>query len=578
MRLHWFMLKHLAGSCSQQDALAVRATKDSEGEQPDPPPAYSRNFPWTVTHSFYAIMGGFAFDNLSNKTDFPLPQDRTRLTLTPEAVRFLAEFEPHMLPDISEDTIKDKSKSSGIAKVIAFWQALWFTAQFIMRLAQGLNVSMLELNTILHVVCAVVAYFVFWWKKPLDIMEPTLIALESRDAAIICAAMTVVSPVGQPIFRLPQDVLERAEKPITLGFHSPLSRNALTITVLFAPTHFPQDEIHLQIQVIKAALEGPPPEAVGEAEAERMNSAHAMIKMMSPPDLEPSELPRNILVRYPHGWASPSTRLCRVLRFTRHLLGLPGTSPSHHGETSVTLGAEDVRRYYLAAHGLSKYPSLMVGSAAFFDLVSPRAESIVASDWALVFNPDHLENRVSADPTDDPPDDGNKDWDTLIAKLYGRTAFRYPIVSILGFCVASLVYGGVHLLLGWNGPMNTEVEILLWRISGFALAAPWAAYIVAGLAMASVIWVFSASFGLFLGIAKRMGKDSIGTRMARFAEVFPGYFGILCIVTLVSIALCSLLLLLLSRVYVVVECFYSILFVPPSVYQVPVWAAYLPHF
>lgn len=514
---------------------------------------YTRMFPWTVTHSFYAIMGGFAFDNLSNKAEFPLPQGRTRLTLSSDALMFLAEFEPHLVPDISEDTIRDKSKSDGIAKAIAFWQALWFTAQFSVRVAQGLNVSMLELHTVLHVVCAVIAYFVFWWKKPLDIMEPTLIAVKSRDTAIICAAMTAVSEVGRLSFRLPRDVTKQTQSIVTRNTGSHFSSLALTIVVLFAAPTFPYNEIHLPSQA-NAALESA---LLGDADKASPEQMVFDMAKLAPPSLAPSELPHNVLVRYPQNWGIPSQGL--VIRAHIRSLAQPESySWSYeaplplmdflfpgHEEASVTINSEDLRRYYFAAHGFSKYPALMVWKTGGF--VFPRAKSIAAG---LVEVPISLSEGIT--------------------------------VSAVGFCVASVAYGGVHLLLGWNGPMNTQAEILLWRIAGFAIAAPWGPFIVGVallLAIGSMLAAIALPLFLYFGLVSVLEMDYLREPLTRWAKVtvkhyFPFIFRPVYFLLTTGI----ILLILFSRLYILVECFYSVLFVPPSVYQVPVWASYVFHF
>lgn len=78
------------------------------------------------------------------------------------------------LSDISSKDIKDKSKHDGITKFVALSQVLWFSAECITRLAQGLPVSLLELNTFVHTLYALITY-ALWWKKPFDVDRPTVI-------------------------------------------------------------------------------------------------------------------------------------------------------------------------------------------------------------------------------------------------------------------------------------------------------------------------------------------------------------------------------------------------------------------
>ena len=145
-----------------------------------------RRYPWTPTHSFFAAMGGFAFDTHGEKANF-LPRNRRRITLTSEGINYLLKNKPSLVPDIPETTIKDKSKGSWVTKLITCLQAMWFCAQCLARWNQGISVSLLELNTLAHALCAFLIYF-FWWNKPLDIEEPIAIHGESmhRVAAFMC--------------------------------------------------------------------------------------------------------------------------------------------------------------------------------------------------------------------------------------------------------------------------------------------------------------------------------------------------------------------------------------------------------
>jgi hypothetical protein len=155
--------------------------------------------PWTSVHSFYVVMGGFVFDSSKYlPQDKFLPGHRDRITLSPKGVCFLAEHEPSLLPDLSESEILDKSKANQLAKGLVCLQALWFLAQCITRLAQGLAISLLELNTFAHTICTLIIYGL-WWNKPLDIKQPTLIEDTRMDD--ICALMCHFSTIsGDSLF------------------------------------------------------------------------------------------------------------------------------------------------------------------------------------------------------------------------------------------------------------------------------------------------------------------------------------------------------------------------------------------
>ncbi|KAL9131223.1 MAG: hypothetical protein Q9175_006823 [Cornicularia normoerica] len=136
------------------------------------PSEYRLHNPWTRTHSFYANMGGFVFD-----LEESCPTERntftakhSRLTVTPRGMALLARC--GFLPKISKEDILDKSKSDNMSKMISVVQALWMLAQIIGRLIIDLPVTLLEVNTLAHIMCAMIIY-ILWWDKPKLINEPT---------------------------------------------------------------------------------------------------------------------------------------------------------------------------------------------------------------------------------------------------------------------------------------------------------------------------------------------------------------------------------------------------------------------
>jgi hypothetical protein len=99
----------------------------------------------------------------------------SRLSLTPEGVRLLSFL--GRLPRVQESQIRDKSKADGLAKTIVCLQAGWMILQTIARVDQDLPVSLLEINTIGHVLCALILYLL-WWNKPLEVKDPIVLSRE----------------------------------------------------------------------------------------------------------------------------------------------------------------------------------------------------------------------------------------------------------------------------------------------------------------------------------------------------------------------------------------------------------------
>ena len=81
-----------------------------------------------------------------------------------------------MLPAIPVSDIEDKSKADGLAKGVVILQASWMVVQSISRVAYGLPVSLLEVNTIGHVISAMVIYG-FWCKSKLVVAYSRLLLI-----------------------------------------------------------------------------------------------------------------------------------------------------------------------------------------------------------------------------------------------------------------------------------------------------------------------------------------------------------------------------------------------------------------
>ena len=91
-----------------------------------------------MVHGFYAVMGGLAFEipeNLPESKRF-LPSDAGEIWVVGyEGIRLLLEKKIglEVLPNLSEEEIRSRSKANGIAKALVCVQALWFIAQCLTR-------------------------------------------------------------------------------------------------------------------------------------------------------------------------------------------------------------------------------------------------------------------------------------------------------------------------------------------------------------------------------------------------------------------------------------------------------------
>ncbi|KAL9062710.1 MAG: hypothetical protein Q9161_009754 [Pseudevernia consocians] len=131
---------------------------------------------WTTAHGFYALMGGIAFEISDSEFEKFLPSKTKEIWfIGGGGIRDLIEDEDgrNIIPNLSEEEIKSKSKANGLAKALVCIQALWFIAQCLTRLAQRIPISLLELNTFGHAVCALLIYLL-WWEKPFEVDYPTM--------------------------------------------------------------------------------------------------------------------------------------------------------------------------------------------------------------------------------------------------------------------------------------------------------------------------------------------------------------------------------------------------------------------
>ncbi|KAM7187470.1 hypothetical protein V8F33_011210 [Rhypophila sp. PSN 637] len=142
-------------------------------EQAEKDPSLKRKHEWTTTHSWFAYMGGFAIDTTYGQEDLTgeYISGSPRITFHSKTLRIQAYA--GFLPDISKESILDKSKADALAKALVITQATWMILQCVMRLANKLPLTTLELTTLAHAICALLTY-VFWWEKLLDVTEPIL--------------------------------------------------------------------------------------------------------------------------------------------------------------------------------------------------------------------------------------------------------------------------------------------------------------------------------------------------------------------------------------------------------------------
>lgn len=117
-----------------------------------------KNFP--LRYGFFVVMGGISTPSVTEITDDPNPPR----TLGPCAIIFFARR--GFFFDVSSDEIMDKSKANMMGKALICLQVLWFAIQTIARAVAGYPLTLLEIHTMVHVLCAL-AMYILWWEVSL---------------------------------------------------------------------------------------------------------------------------------------------------------------------------------------------------------------------------------------------------------------------------------------------------------------------------------------------------------------------------------------------------------------------------
>ncbi|KAK5745728.1 hypothetical protein LTR17_001229 [Elasticomyces elasticus] len=382
----------------------------------------TRRHPWTIVHSHFALMGGFAID-LAAFDENLVPGKPERLRLTVDGLKLMTKFDPTLLPDVSREAIQDKSKASPLAKTIVCLQALWFCVQCITRLIQGLSISLLELNTFAHALCAFVIYGL-WWNKPLDVEEPLL--LQRAGIEHLTAALVML------------DIVSARPLEFSRGFEAEyghgrrrtaLARARLTFTRLgnidCVGMEYPDDKPVLMMGASNDATKVARPGL--EFRLAEFSPFHQRKQKHVP--LSAYHTERNMVLLKSH---------YHLHGFRIVVKSLEPNAP--RPDSSVWLTQNDVQCMKLACELAVQYPSMAIAFSR-----SPLDDSVGTP---------HLVLR-------------SKNWPSL--GTWNSSGVQLHSKAILaGFTLAGVVYGMIHLS-AWNAPFPSVSQMWLWRASPITL-------------------------------------------------------------------------------------------------------------
>ena len=107
-----------------------------------------------LRYGFWVVMGGFVVDTSKIHDTYP------RLTLTPQGVVLLAR--EGLFLEVPGETFAGRSKANILAKSLVVIQVSWMFVQCIARKAADYPLALLEIHTMVHVLCALGIYCLWW--------------------------------------------------------------------------------------------------------------------------------------------------------------------------------------------------------------------------------------------------------------------------------------------------------------------------------------------------------------------------------------------------------------------------------
>ncbi|THX69538.1 hypothetical protein D6D05_08975 [Aureobasidium pullulans] len=462
----------------------------------NPDPSAHRH-PWTLTHGFYAVMGGFVIQ----ARDLGPSYGTGAFMLSERGINFLVETMPESIPNIPESEILDKSKASTLTKIIVCLQALWFCIQCIARLSQGASISFLELNVLGHCLCAFATY-ALWWKKPFDVSRPTSLSVsdglrEYADVVYLYSGR----PGALPTF------------PTIPGMGS--KRQALVdIDVDSYLAHMPHD-----------------PQSLGNITK----------------DVCFGDLLRSAITAERCGLVASRSYYLLTLRLYTNIWITYYLYQTDTGHQSAVESAHDVPRVVFD-----------------FDLepaMAERLERTSESRYESSYRITHG-RKTSSHRT--------RNWSLSSDSVRDARDFKEPLSSIT-LVIVALVYGGLHLL-AWNAPFHTRIEETLWKISGISVAS---------------IGPMSITYVGLLSVTEKFYRHIFGwhsrhwnpsrTRSQSNISQFLNVSENIVEKIIQGLGVSYLLFYLFARVYLVVECFIEVAYLPDSAFTTPVFTRYIPH-
>ena len=181
---------------------------------------------WTMTHAFFADMGGFVL-HTKDWVAFPVNARQLHYLVVSGYVAF---------PRIDRQDIADKNKADGLIRIITLCQIAWFSITVSGRAAQQLAITCAELTTAAFIVCSAGTMYC-WRHKPADVTVPEIIESDRSIADILLEAGDLAR---LPYSQTPLDFVGGTNSPWTIYWTNWM--NLLRrLGIVFAPRSKPVD-------------------------------------------------------------------------------------------------------------------------------------------------------------------------------------------------------------------------------------------------------------------------------------------------------------------------------------------------
>lgn len=505
---------------------------------------------WTMAHSWYAVMGGYSY-KLKEGSKVYLPDDRGReqLILRDEALRFVAEHEPTVIPNLSVTAILDKSSASTFVKIITLFQALWFSLQCIVRMAQGLSLSLLELTTFAHCMVALLIGWL-WLEKPMDIQQPDPLEMPKEQGPPHWLMAMLYSLTGYD----GEEADEDRYRKLSPGERKRLETTEISEVHTYLDARINQDR--LTFSELDLNPNGPESPSVAGARTFTGGRSRSNTTPMT-----------------------PASAVARMQTFTS-----VGSSSSVQTLSGLVRAAADRERRFrirsqLAQKGWNYY--VLKKKVADDEDAANTAFGEVEMDLDR-----HVKKRIKQTL-------GN----TLVDRVtnFPRRRHDHPkgqhtFRTHLGITLTGFLYGGLHLL-AWDASFTSQGEANMWRFASLSLACSG---LLVPITHAEGVFMDAINPWLTMDEedrdaeeakhlaekAKSIGRWQSGWR--RYWWLFYKWCFLWMIevhrVLKVAILVILALLYIGLRVFIFAEALVNVSHLPPSAYEVVDWGRYVPHF